>query len=154
MKQCLNLCSEFGPCSILVKSTPKVEQAVLFLLHISTTSFLLLTVSDEFHAEKITTIRFVVTHSPNYSRLLFLAFRSLLSRDGTRNILFFLMTIDQSYCPAKSRPLHHHFIFNLLNVRHTQYGPALAVSSITNHYKTLESNASHMKVAFIAKAKW
>ncbi|MFT6656642.1 MAG: hypothetical protein ACJAWI_003427, partial [Marinomonas primoryensis] len=114
--------------------------AVLFLLTLVTTSFLLLTLSDEFHAEKYALVS--LYSLPLITRLLF-SFRACLVAMAINVYPFFLMTSDS--LNVGQSDLAPSFYFQLLTFVTLNIGLPLAVSRII---QTLESNASHMKVLY------
>ena len=114
--------------------------AVLFLLTLVTTSFLLLTLSDDFHAEKYALIS--LYSLPLITRLLF-SFRACLVAMAINVYPFFLMTSDT--LNASQTDLAPSFYFQLLTFVTLNIGLPLAVSRII---QTLENNASHNKVLY------
>lgn len=114
--------------------------AILFLATLVTTSFLLLTLSDEFHAEKYALVS--LYSLPLITRLLF-TFKASLVAMIVNIYPFYLITGDgiiNSQVDTTSS-----FYFQLLTFVTLNIGLPLAVSRII---QTLENNASHMRLLY------
>lgn len=114
--------------------------AILFLITLITTSFLLLTLSEEFHAAKYALVS--LYSLPLITRLLF-SFRASLVAMVANIYPFYLMTsngLDNGQTDIASS-----FYFQLLTFATLNLGLPLAVSRII---QTLENNASHMKLLY------
>lgn len=114
--------------------------AILFLLTLITTSFLLLTLSDEFHAEKYALIS--LYSLPLITRLLF-SFKASLAAMVINIYPFYLMTTDS--LSNIQTDLTASFYFQLLTFVTLNIGLPLAVSRII---QSLENNASHMQLLY------
>ncbi|WP_227803910.1 phosphodiesterase [Marinomonas profundi] len=111
--------------------------AVLFLLTLITTSFLLLVLSNEFHAEKYALIS--LYSLPLITRLLF-NFKASLAAMLVNLYPFYLITSDNLY--RDQMDITPSFYFQLLTFVTLNIGLPLAVSRII---KTLENNTAHMQ---------
>jgi len=114
--------------------------AVVFLLTLVTTSFLLLTLSDEFHTEKYALVSLYTL--PLITRLLF-SFRACLVVMTINIYPFLLMTSDS--LNAGQANLAPSFYFQLLTFVTLNIGLPLAVSRIIH---TLEDSATYMKLLY------
>ncbi|WP_421851536.1 EAL domain-containing protein [Marinomonas sp.] len=114
--------------------------AILFLITLITTSFLLLTLSEEYHAEKYALVS--LYSLPLIVRLLF-SFKASLVTMIVNVYPFYLMTSDglvNDQLDAASS-----FYFQMLTFASLNIGLPLAVSRII---QTLENNASHMRLLY------
>jgi diguanylate cyclase (GGDEF)-like protein len=114
--------------------------AILFLITLVITSFLLLTLSEEFHAEKYALVS--LYSLPLIVRLLF-SFRASLVAMMVNIYPFYLMTnngLNNGQIDIESS-----FYFQLLTFVTLNIGLPLAVSRII---QTLENNASHMRLLY------
>ncbi|MGO2513615.1 EAL domain-containing protein [Marinomonas polaris] len=111
--------------------------AVLFLITLITTSFLLLAFSDEFHAEKYALVS--LYSLPLITRLLF-SFKASLVAMIINIYPFYLVTSDNTQIDIASS-----FYFQLLTFVTLNIGLPFAVSRII---QTLENNTSHMRLLY------
>ncbi|ETI60410.1 GGDEF domain-containing phosphodiesterase [Marinomonas profundimaris] len=114
--------------------------SVLFLLTLVTTSFVLLTLSDEFYAEKYALVS--LYSLPLITRLLF-SFKACLVAMAINLYPFYLMT--SSGFNISQTGLAPSFYFQLLTFVTLNIGLPLAVSRII---QTLENNASYMRLLY------
>ena len=114
--------------------------ALLFLLTLITTSLLLLTLSEEFHAEKYALVS--LYSLPLITRLLFSFKASLLAM--VVNIYPFYLITTNGF-ETNQTDLASSFYFQLLTFATLNIGLPLAVSRII---QTLENNASHMRLLY------